>query len=51
MVQVQDTAPLEYQVTVWISFVAQTRVFKVPFIVLRRVQKKKKENVMIIQYK
>lgn len=51
IVQVQETTPFEYQVTVWINFIARTRVFKVPFILLRRIQKRKKENVMIAQYK
>lgn len=51
IVQVQETTPFEYQVTVWINFVARTRVFKVPFILLRRIQKRKKKNVMIAQYK
>lgn len=42
IVQVQETTPFEYQVTVWINFVARTRVFKVPFIVFKEDTKKKK---------
>lgn len=31
IIQVQETAPFEYQVTVWISLIAQIGVLKVAF--------------------